>query len=102
MASEFSREFFSANRIVKADLHCARQPREQEEINLKNTEKTMDKMIVFDMDGTIADLYGVENWSDFLINEEPTPYIKAKPLCNLRVLARKLNILQQKGVKKRC
>ena len=28
MASEFSREFFSANRIVKADLHCARQPRE--------------------------------------------------------------------------
>ena len=30
MASEFSREFFSANRIVKADLHCARQPREQD------------------------------------------------------------------------
>ena len=55
--------------------------------------------IYFDMDGTIADLYGVENWLDFLINEKPTPYIKARPLCNLRVLARKLNILQQKGVK---
>ena len=55
--------------------------------------------IYFDMDGTIADLYGVENWLDFLINEKPTPYVKAKPLCNLRVLARKLNILQKKGVK---
>ena len=55
--------------------------------------------IYFDMDGTIADLYGVENWLNYLINEKSTPYIKAKPLCNLRVLARKLNILQQKGVK---
>ncbi len=30
MATEFSREFFSANRIVKADLRCARQPREDD------------------------------------------------------------------------
>ena len=30
MASEFSSEFFSANRIVKADLRAARQPREED------------------------------------------------------------------------
>ena len=30
MATEFSREFFSANRIVKADLRAARQPREDD------------------------------------------------------------------------
>ncbi len=32
MATEFSREFFSANRIVKADLRAARQPREEDDI----------------------------------------------------------------------
>ena len=30
MASEFSTEFFSANRIVKADLRAARTPREED------------------------------------------------------------------------
>ena len=36
--------------------------------------------INFDMDGTIADLYGEENWLDDLINERTTPYANAKPL----------------------
>ena len=35
MASEFSREFFSANRIVKADLRAARQPREEDLTRIK-------------------------------------------------------------------
>ena len=30
MATEFSRDFFADNRIVKADLHCARKPREED------------------------------------------------------------------------
>ena len=30
MASEFSKEFFEANRIVKADLRAARTPREED------------------------------------------------------------------------
>ena len=30
MATEFSREFFADNRIVKADLRCARKPREED------------------------------------------------------------------------
>ena len=30
MATEFSREFFAENRIVKADLRCARKPRQED------------------------------------------------------------------------
>lgn len=29
--------------------------------------------IWFDMDGTIADLYGVDGWLEMLIAEDPTP-----------------------------
>lgn len=57
----------------------------------------MEKEIWFDMDGTIADLYGVENWLDMLINEDTTPYKNAKPLVNMQVLARVLNHLIKKG-----
>ena len=53
--------------------------------------------IWFDMDGTIADLYGVENWLPMLIDEDPTPYEIARPLVNLSRLARYLNRLQKKG-----
>lgn len=57
----------------------------------------MTKAIYFDMDGTIANLYGVENWLDYLINSDPTPYRVAKPLVNMSVLARTLNVLKAKG-----
>ena len=53
--------------------------------------------IAFDMDGTIADLYGVENWLDMLINEDATPYAIAKTLINMNILARYLNKLQKMG-----
>ena len=53
--------------------------------------------INFDMDGTIADLYGVENWLDYLDNENPYPYEYAAPLLHLSPLARKLNALQREG-----
>lgn len=53
--------------------------------------------INFDMDGTIANLYGVENWLDYLINEDTTPYAVAEPLIRLCTLARKLNQLQRNG-----
>ena len=58
--------------------------------------KTMD-VINFDMDGTIADLYGVNGWLNDLTNSNPRPYIIAKPLVNMSVLARKLNQLINKG-----
>ena len=55
------------------------------------------KTINFDMDGTIADLYGVPNWLDYLIKGDEYPYSAAKPLINMNVLARLLNKLQNKG-----
>ena len=53
--------------------------------------------ICFDMDGTIADLYGVTNWLEMLINKDETPYLKAKTLLNMNSLARILNRLQKNG-----
>ena len=59
--------------------------------------KKMNITINFDMDGTIADLYGVENWLEMLIAEDTTPYAEALPLLRLSALARKLNALQRNG-----
>ena len=53
--------------------------------------------INFDMDGTIADLYGVEGWLDYITNKDTKPYEVAKPLVNLSVLARMLNKRQREG-----
>ena len=55
------------------------------------------KEIWFDMDGTIADLYGVENWLPMLIAEDTTPYEVARPLLRMATLARLLNRLQADG-----
>lgn len=55
--------------------------------------------INFDMDGTLADFYGVENWLQYLIERNPFPYENAKPLVNMSALARRLNTLQRKGYK---
>ena len=55
--------------------------------------------IWFDMDGTIADLYGVEGWLDMLIAKDALPYEIAKPLIRLNALARVLNRLQKQGYK---
>lgn len=59
--------------------------------------KTLNVTINFDMDGTIADLYGVENWLDYLIHSDAYPYTNAKPLVRLSALARRLNTLQKNG-----
>ena len=55
--------------------------------------------IYFDMDGTIADLYNVENWLPRLRKSDPTPYIEAKPMLRFSTLARLINQLQRKGVR---
>ena len=41
--------------------------------------KELNITINFDMDGTIADLYGVKNWLPYLEAEDTTPYAIAKP-----------------------
>lgn len=51
----------------------------------------------FDMDGTIADLYGVEDWLPKLRAHDASPYEEARPLVNLSRLARYLNKVQSKG-----
>ena len=57
----------------------------------------MTKAIYFDMDGTIADLYGVEGWLNDLESENERPYATAKPLIRMSALARVLNRLQREG-----
>ena len=57
----------------------------------------MAKAIYFDMDGTIADLYGVEGWLNDLESENERPYATAKPLIRMSALARVLNRLQKEG-----
>ena len=59
----------------------------------------MSKILVFDMDGTIADLYGVENWLDDLRAENPRPYEVAQPLYNMPVLNDVLRLLKIQGWK---
>ena len=54
--------------------------------------------IYFDMDGTIADLYNVENWLPKLRNSDPSPYLDAKPLLHFSTLARLLNAAQRSGI----
>lgn len=55
--------------------------------------------IWLDMDGTIADLYAVENWLDMLRAYDATPYASAKPIVNMSLLARLLNSRQREGFK---
>lgn len=57
----------------------------------------MKKMLCFDMDGTIADLYGVDGWLKDLMNENPYPYTVAKPLCDMEELNTVLNKLIEQG-----
>lgn len=57
----------------------------------------MEKIINFDMDGTLADFYGIEGWLDYLVNEDTTPYREAKPLYDTIELSALLNELQTKG-----
>lgn len=53
--------------------------------------------IFFDMDGTIANLYGVENWLENLRAENTKPYETAKVLLNMNSFAKVLHKLQNKG-----
>lgn len=59
----------------------------------------MTKMLVFDMDGTIADLYGVSGWLEMLRNNDPTPYKVARPLVDMMELVKVLTTLKANGWK---
>lgn len=55
------------------------------------------RMIYFDMDGTIADLYAVENWLPRLRDEDATPYLEARPLCDMAILSELLTKAKAQG-----
>lgn len=57
----------------------------------------MNKVLVFDMDGTIADFYGVDGWLDSLHAEDPHPYKVARPLYDKDTLNVVLMELKAKG-----
>lgn len=57
----------------------------------------MSKELIFDMDGTIADLYNVENWLERLRAEDASPYREAKPMCDMDTLSVILDIFRNLG-----
>lgn len=68
----------------------------------KGTEREVNNMLVekkicFDMDGTIANLYAVENWLNMLRAYDPTPYAQAEPMLNMSAFARLLHKAQRLG-----
>lgn len=61
--------------------------------------KPIEKKLVFDMDGTLADFYGVDNWLECLKNSDATPYKIAKPLVDFEEFNSLLRQLQTVGFK---
>lgn len=57
------------------------------------------KVLVFDMDGTIADLYSVDNWLSDLRNENTRPYEIAKAMVDMNTTNFLLDILKSIGYK---
>ena len=57
----------------------------------------MTKALIFDMDGTLADFYNVENWLDYLLNNDPFPYEIAKPIYSMPDLCNILLSLKKAG-----
>ena len=55
--------------------------------------------IYFDMDGTIANLYGVNNWLEKLRAEDATPYAEAAPMVDVANFQLLLAILKNRGYK---
>lgn len=53
--------------------------------------------IWFDMDGTIANLYGVDGWLDAIIARDTRPYEVAAPMVDMLALAALLNDVKANG-----
>ena len=57
----------------------------------------MNKTLVFDMDGTIANLYGVDGWLNDLRTEKTRPYVEAEPLYDMDTLNDLLEVFKMCG-----
>lgn len=59
----------------------------------------MNKTLVFDMDGTLNNFYGVDGWLNDLENENTRPYEVCEPLWDMKTLKNVLVELKKKGWK---
>lgn len=57
----------------------------------------MKRTLVFDMDGTLADLYSVDGWLEMLRTENPMPYVMAQPMYDMEELVEILEELKEIG-----
>lgn len=54
--------------------------------------------IYFDLDGTLADFYSVDNWLWKILENDSSPYREARPLHNFSYLAKLMHKCQKKGI----
>lgn len=54
--------------------------------------------IYFDMDGTLADLYSVNNWCYKITHDDASPYKQAKPLVNVAQLRKIIQSFKALGI----
>lgn len=59
----------------------------------------MAKAIYFDLDGTLADLYGVKGWLADLEAHRTRPYDEARVMHNMSTLAKRIHKAQKNGIK---
>lgn len=59
--------------------------------------KKAEKAIVFDLDGTIVDLYSFPNWLEMLRSYDATPYSAAKPIYKAEELIPLITELKDRG-----
>ena len=59
--------------------------------------KNVEKAIVFDLDGTLADLYSVSEWLEKLRSYDATPYSAAKPIYDAEELVPLIAELKDRG-----
>lgn len=65
---------------------------------MMNFNNDLPKMICFDMDGTIADLYAVPGWLEMLRAYDPAPYAMAEPMWDMAELTDLLHQVQAIGI----
>ena len=56
-----------------------------------------ERAIYFDMDGTLANTYNVDNWLDKLHAEDVSPYLECEPRVNVQSFINVVRKLQAKG-----
>lgn len=62
-----------------------------------NYNRNAERLLVFDMDGTIADLYNTKDWSHRLDISDASVYSDAAPMVDMSIFTSLLNILRTKG-----